>query len=149
MTIEVDIMNMILKYKKCECKAFLRRLTAEVKVGGDNEEIREDDGEGDHEDKARLHESLQRGLLHAATLSSCIPPPALRCFYPSPSSRSSCYQVLDASRSSYWSTFRSCTCLLRYVLSVSALLEINIEVLRQKSSRYWNCVFKDLDILLM
>lgn len=52
-------------------------LTTEIKVGGDDEEIREDDGDTDHEDEARLHESLQRGLLHAATLSSCIPPPAL------------------------------------------------------------------------
>lgn len=59
-------------------------LTTEIKVGGDDEEIREDDGDTDHEDEARLHESLQRGLLHAATLSSCIPPPALRCCYPSP-----------------------------------------------------------------
>lgn len=48
-------------------------LTAEVEVGGDDEEIRNDDGDADHKDKARLHESLQRGLLHAATLSSCIP----------------------------------------------------------------------------
>lgn len=56
----------------CECKEF--RLTAEVEVGDDDEEIRDDDGDGDHEDKARLHESLQRVLLHAVTLSSCIPP---------------------------------------------------------------------------
>lgn len=55
-----------------ECKEF--RLTAEVEVGDDDEKIRDDDGDGDHEDKARLHESLQRVLLHAATLSSCIPP---------------------------------------------------------------------------
>lgn len=58
-------------------------LTTEIKVGDDDEKIREDDGDTDHEDEARLHESLQRGLLHAATLSSCIPPPALRCCYPS------------------------------------------------------------------
>lgn len=89
---------MILKYEaNCENAKHSCRLTAEVKVGDDNEQIRENDGDGDHEDKARLHESLQRGLLHAATLSSCIPPPALRCFYPSPSMQSSCCQ--DAPRS--------------------------------------------------
>lgn len=68
-----------------ECREI--RLTAEVEVGDDDEEIRDDDGDGDHEDKARLHESLQRVLLHAATFSSCIPPPAL-ILYPSPFSRS-------------------------------------------------------------
>lgn len=56
----------------CERKKF--RLTAEVEVGDDDEEIRDDDGDGDHEDKARLHESLHRVLLHAATFSSRIPP---------------------------------------------------------------------------
>lgn len=70
-------------------------LTTEIKVGGDDEEIREDDGDTDHEDEARLHESLQRGLLHAATLSSCIPPPALRCCYPSPPRRL-CQQPLNS-----------------------------------------------------
>lgn len=87
----------------------MQRLTAEVEVGDDDEKIRQDDGDGDHEDKDRLHESLQRGLLHAATLSSCIPPPALRCFYPSPSSQSSRYQVPGSSQSSHWSTFGFCT----------------------------------------
>jgi len=55
-----------------ECKEFC--LTAEVEIGDDDEEIRDDDSDGDHKDKARLHESLQRVLLHTVTLSSCIPP---------------------------------------------------------------------------
>lgn len=98
-------------------------LTAEVEVGGDDEEIREDDCDADHEDKARLHESLQRGLLHAATLSSCIPPPALICFYPSPSSRSSRCQVLGPPRNLHWPTsLGSCASLPCHVLPSVSLL---------------------------
>lgn len=48
-------------------------LTAKIEVGGDDEEIRKDDGDAEYEDEARLQESLQRGLLHAAGLSRCIP----------------------------------------------------------------------------
>lgn len=59
-------------------------LTPKVEVGRDDEKIREDDGDADHEYEARLHKSLQRGLLHAASRSRCIPPPALKCVYPSP-----------------------------------------------------------------
>lgn len=94
----------------CDCKEFC--LTAEVEVGDDDEKIRDDDSDGDHEDKARLHESLQRVLLHAATLSSCIPPPALRCFYPSPFSRSFRYQVLDLPRSLYTEKKKKMFCIL-------------------------------------
>lgn len=100
-------------YNVYERKEFC--LTAEVEVGDDDEEIRDDDGDGDHEDKARLHESLQRVLLHAATLSSCIPPPALRWFCPSPFSRSFRCQVLVLSRSLFLRLLHAC--FLRYVRS--------------------------------
>lgn len=58
------------------------RLTAEVEVGGDDEQIWKYDSDADHEDEARLHESLQRGLLHAAPPARRIPPPTLRCLDP-------------------------------------------------------------------
>lgn len=101
-------------------------LTAEVEVGDDDEEIRDDDGDGDHEDKARLHESLQRVLLHAATFSSCIPPPALRCFYPSLFLRSFRCQMLDLPGSLYLQLLHELVFVTYVSKTTPALLERNV-----------------------
>lgn len=57
--------NFLFRCKTC--------LTSKIEVGSDDEEIGDNNNDTQDEYEARLHESLQRGLLHAAAPTRCIP----------------------------------------------------------------------------